>query len=198
MQKKAKLVSFSPTGRTWTNAQGQTYYNQSVEFDNSDKGEALTKDQSPSWVIGKEYNYDIEPNGQYGNKIKGMKAADAPAFGNKGGGGSSFKPKSFSEQVLIASQNATASAVNFYAQRGQSTEEQVLAFAQKILNFNLENYKKAKDKEAAATPQPQAQPTPPPQQQTQGLPTMQVNTPTQQYASAAANSLPEPDSDLPF
>ena len=67
-----------------------------VAFENNDRGQANSTKQTPTWVIGKEYNYEIEEKKfDWGTvwQIKGMKAADydasksggAPA--KKGGGG---------------------------------------------------------------------------------------------------------------
>lgn len=162
---KAKLTGFQPainnqTGqqKTWQGNNGLMYYF-TVQFSDGTSGEAGSTKDKPSWKIGEEYTFETEVN-QYGTKIKGMKSADAPQGGFGGKGGSTYKPKSHADNVLIASMNATTAAVTFYAQRTTASTADVLSLANEILVFNLTNYKKAKEQEAAATP-PQQPVTPP-------------------------------------
>ena len=179
MLKKAKLVSAVYAGTTWQ-AGSDTLYNQNVVFDNGDSGQASSKEQQAKWVVGKEYNYDIETGGQYGNKIKGIKAADAPAFGG-GKGGSGFKPKTFSEQAIIISQSSVAAAANWSAQRSNIGSAELLQLATKIYEWNLANYEKAKVKDVVAAPPVQQQ-----AQAQQPLPP----APTQAPPVGASDNLP--------
>jgi hypothetical protein len=86
-----------------------------------------------AFVAGKEAKFEVEkkvsPDGKYTNyKIKPVK--DAPAFG----GGGSFKKAEPKDEGRISALSCASTAANYYSQR-QGTEEQVLAFAEKLFQW---------------------------------------------------------------
>lgn len=109
---------------TWTNPNGQTYYKWNITMDNGDFGGAMTaKEQQDKWVIGKEVTYTSETKGNFTNfKV----VEEKPVFG-----GGKVEPK---QQGVITYLSCASTAANFYAQRSNGSEEQVLAFAEKLFN----------------------------------------------------------------
>lgn len=109
---------------TWTNPSGQTYYKWTISMDNGEVGGAMTaKQEQDKWVIGKEVSYTSE---QKGNFLNFKIVEEKPAFG-----GSKVEPK---QQGIITYLSCASTAANFYAQRSNGSEEQVLAFAEKLFN----------------------------------------------------------------
>lgn len=93
-----------------------------------------------AFVPGQEATFttEVKVNGNYTNhKIVPVKA-EKKSFGG-GFGGSKFEPRN---QEVISGLSAVSTATNFYAQRGQATEEQVLTFAEKIYQWAMSKSKK--------------------------------------------------------
>lgn len=83
-----------------------------------------------NFVAGQEATFETEKrvNGQYTNyKFKPVRAA----FSNGFKGGKKMEPK---DQGTITALSCASTAANYYHQR-QATEEQVLAFAEKLFNW---------------------------------------------------------------
>lgn len=77
----AKITKFEPLiinglHSTYSGSKG-TLYKFTVTFDNGTMGTANSTKQSPSWVIGEEYSFDISEYNGYFN-IKGMKPVSSP------------------------------------------------------------------------------------------------------------------------
>jgi len=104
--KQSKMTRWEPRMKNGVHesftGQHGVLYKFDVEFDNGDIGEANSPNQTPKWVVGKEYTYTLESN-QYGNKIKGMKMVpDAGAAApNANAGGYQKSPE---EQKRISMQ----------------------------------------------------------------------------------------------
>lgn len=77
---KSKLKSVKYLGTTWEK-DGNTFYNQEVEWENGDVGGASSKTEQAKWKVGEEYTYEKRVNGAYTNffSIKPLNG-----FGNKG------------------------------------------------------------------------------------------------------------------
>ena len=114
---------------TWTNQQGKVFYKWNVTMDNGDFGGAMTgAENQDKWVVGKEVTYTAETKGQFTNfKL----VEEKPAFT----GGSKVDPK---QQGVITYLSAVSTAVNFYAQRSNGSEEAVLTFAERIYQKTIE------------------------------------------------------------
>lgn len=90
---QSKLLNYTAQNRTWQNPSGQTYYKFILEFENGDKGDALSAKEHGNYEIGKEYTYEKtsrEVNGTTYYSFKSIKSLDATArsgnFPKKGGG----------------------------------------------------------------------------------------------------------------
>lgn len=122
--KKGTPTNVASNG-TWTNQQGKTFFKWNVTMDNGDFGGAMTgAEQQDKWVVGKEVTYTSETKGNFTNfKL----VEDKPAFG----GVAKVDPK---QQGVITFLSCASTACNFYAQRSNGSEEQVIAFAEKLFN----------------------------------------------------------------
>lgn len=110
---------------TWTNQQGKTFYKFTVTMDDNSVGGVMTATENQDkWVIGKEVTYTSETKGNFTN-FKLLE--EKPAFG----GGAKVDPK---QQGVITFLSCASTAANFYAQRSNGSEEQVIAFAEKLFN----------------------------------------------------------------
>jgi hypothetical protein len=121
--KKGTPTNVASNG-TWTTQTGQTYYKWTISMDNGDVGGAMTaKQEQDKWVIGKEVSYTMEVKGNFTN-LKLVE--EKPAFN-----GAKAAPK---EQGVITFLSCASTAANFYSQRSTGSEEQVIAFAEKLFN----------------------------------------------------------------
>lgn len=111
---KGKLVSFEPKtsqdgSQEVFNGNNGTLYKFWVvmEFNGAtEKGEASSSKTTPSWVVGKEYNFDRTVNGRDGQFIsyRSMKPADAPPMRSSGGYSGGGAPKK--DYLAFAKQKA--------------------------------------------------------------------------------------------
>lgn len=74
-------IMISGVHASWTSDNG-VFYKFNLEWENGDKGSALSKETKPSWKIGTKFSYEVKDSPQ-GKSFSKLKPADAPPFGAK-------------------------------------------------------------------------------------------------------------------
>lgn len=96
------------------------------------------KQTCEAFIAGQEATFttEVKQNGQYTNHKIVPVRVEKKSFG---GGGFKSEPKN---QEVITALSCASTATNFYSERGQATEEQVLKFADRLYEWTMSKSKK--------------------------------------------------------
>jgi hypothetical protein len=128
--KKSVVTDIKEKSGSFNGSNGMIYYH-TITFQNGDSGQYGSKSETcEKFKAGQEHDYTIETkvNGSYTNYV--IKPIQQVGAGT--GGGFKQQPK---DSSIIAIQSSIASACNFYSNRLQASDEDVIKLASKFYDL---------------------------------------------------------------